>query len=110
MLHKRLPGAAEDAGKFTPGIRRTHIDNSDGFDPGFGWFDAEQARGLAALHTAPEFAFGSDNKVPVERISVGRRQLRHIGGIKIQMPCLQYSPPNCSTNVRAINKSEKHQG
>src|SRR6516162_5995814 len=33
--------------------------------------DAKEARGLAALHTAPELSFSRDNEVLIERIGMG---------------------------------------
>jgi hypothetical protein len=53
-------------------IRAKAATDSDAiFDPGFGWFDPKQARGLGALDTAPELPLGSDNQVLIKRISVG---------------------------------------
>ena len=45
---------AEQTGKFRPGVRGAHVDNPNRFDPGLWWLDTKQARGLAALDTAPE--------------------------------------------------------
>src|SRR5215472_16700681 len=50
MLEIGLPRAAEHARKLRPGIRCGHVDDPDGLDPGPRRLDAEQARGLAALH------------------------------------------------------------
>src|SRR5215469_13971342 len=72
MIEKSLPGAAEQAGKFGPGIRSAHIHNPDRFDPRRWWFNTEDARGLAALNTAPELPLSRDNQVLVERIGMGR--------------------------------------
>ena len=41
-------------------------------DPGLWRLNPEEARGLAALDTAPELSFGRDDKVLVERIGMGR--------------------------------------
>ena len=71
MIQKRLPGAAEETGNFAPGIRSAHIHNPDRFDPRLWWFNTEDARGLAALNTAPELTLGRDNEVLVKRIGVG---------------------------------------
>ena len=71
MLEKGLPGAAEDAGKFRPGIRGTHVDNPDRFDARLGRLDPEEARGLAALDAAPELPLGRDDQMLVERIGMG---------------------------------------
>ena len=71
MVQKGLSCVAEQVGKFCPGVRGAHVDNPNGFDPRLRWFDPEEARGLAALDTTPEFAFGRDNKMLVERIGMG---------------------------------------
>ena len=57
--------------EFRPRIRRAHIDDPDGLDPWLWRFDTEQARGLAALDTAPELPLSSDNEVLIERIGMG---------------------------------------
>ena len=54
MVQKGLPSAAEQTGNFRPGIGPAHVDNPHGFNPGLRWFDAKEARGLAAFDTAPE--------------------------------------------------------
>ena len=41
MLQEGLPSAAEQTGKFGPGIRVSHIDDPNGFNPYFWSFDAE---------------------------------------------------------------------
>jgi len=71
MIKKGLSGAAEDSGKFGPGIRGAHIHNSNSFDSEFRRLDTEEARGLAALDAALEFALGSDNEMLIERIGMG---------------------------------------
>src|SRR5215469_11886642 len=43
----------------------------DRFDPRLRRLYSEEARGLTALDTAPELAFGGDNQVLVERIGMG---------------------------------------
>ena len=69
MLQKGLPSAAEETGKFRPGIRGASINNSNSLDP---WLRRrQQARGLAALHAAPELALGRDYEVLIERIGMG---------------------------------------
>src|SRR6266705_3178500 len=55
MLQKGLSGAAEYTGKLPPGVRGAHIHDPDGFDSWLWWFDAKEARGLAAFDTTPEF-------------------------------------------------------
>src|SRR6516162_9399518 len=55
MVEKGLPRIPEQSSKFAPGIRGAHIENPDGLDAGFWWFDTEEPRGLSALDTAPEF-------------------------------------------------------
>jgi hypothetical protein len=69
MVEKGLPRGAEETGEFRPGIRSGHIHDPDCFDPRLRRLNAEEARGLAALYTAPELALGSNNKMLVERIS-----------------------------------------
>ena len=71
MLQKGLPGAAEDPRKFRPGVRCTHIDDSDRFEPRLWWLDAKEARGLSTLHATPELSLGGDNEVLVEWIGMG---------------------------------------
>jgi hypothetical protein len=58
MLQKCRSGLAKDCGEFRPGIRRTHINDANGLDPGSRRLGKEQARGLAALDAAPEFLLG----------------------------------------------------
>src|SRR6516165_2665368 len=70
MLQKGWSGAAEETGKFGPGIRVAHIDNSDCLDPGLRWLDPEEARRFAALDATPELALGGDNEVLIERIGM----------------------------------------
>src|SRR5215469_14604982 len=71
MIQKGLPGVAEQVGKLGPGIRAAHVYDSDRFDPRLRGFGAKEARGLATLDTAPELALGCDDKMLVERISMG---------------------------------------
>src|SRR5215472_19369183 len=63
----RLPVNVRQLG---PAVRRGLIDNSHGFQPWSRWLDTEQARSLAALDSPPEFLFGGDQKVLVERVGV----------------------------------------
>ena len=53
-----------------PGIRRAHVDDPHSFYSGARRLDAEKARGLAVLHTTPEFSFGGDNEMLVQRIGM----------------------------------------
>ena len=71
MVQKGLSGAAEETGKFRPGVRAAHIDDADSLDPGFGRLDSKEARGLAALHATPELSLRSYDEVLVERIGMG---------------------------------------
>ena len=71
VLEVRVPGADKDAGELRPGIGGAHVDDANRLNPRLRRLDAEQARGLAALHTAPELPFGGDNEVLVERIGMG---------------------------------------
>ena len=70
MVQEGQPGATVKTGKFRPGIRGAHINDPNSFDAGLRWFDSEEARRFAALHTAPEFALRGDNKMLVERIGM----------------------------------------
>ena len=71
MFEVRRPGPREHRSKLRPGIGRAHVDNADRLDAGFGRFDPEQTRRLAALDTAPELALRSDDEVLVERVGMG---------------------------------------
>src|SRR6266568_6649526 len=71
MLQKGLSGAAEYTGKLPPGVRGAHIHDPDGFDSWLWWFDAKEARGLAAFDTTPEFSFGRNDEMLIERIGMG---------------------------------------
>ena len=46
-----------DGGEFRPGIGGAHVDNAHRLKPWPRRLGVEQARGLAALHAAPEFLF-----------------------------------------------------
>ena len=70
VLKKGWSGAAEDSGKFGPGVRGAHVNNSDCLDPGLRRLDTEQARGLAALDATPELSLGGDDEVLVEWIGM----------------------------------------
>src|SRR5450755_164039 len=69
VLEKGRPGPTEHPGHLSPGVGRAHIDDPNGRDAGPGRLDPEQARRLAALHTAPELLLGGQKQVLVERIS-----------------------------------------
>src|SRR6516225_9928603 len=71
MLQKGLSGGTEDSGKFGPGIRGAHINNTDRFDPRFRRLNTKQARRLTALDTAPELPLSRDNEVLIKRIRMG---------------------------------------
>jgi hypothetical protein len=51
--------------------RAAHIDNTDRLDARFRRLDAEQSRGLTALHAPPELALGREDEVLIERIGIG---------------------------------------
>jgi hypothetical protein len=59
---------AEQGRKLRPGVRRAHVDNADGLDAWARRLGAEQGRGLATLHAAPEFLFRRQKKVLIEWI------------------------------------------
>src|SRR5262252_4291796 len=71
MLQKGLSGGTEDSGKFGPGIRGAHINNTDRFDPRLWWLNTKEARRFAALDTAPELPLSRDNEVLIKRIRMG---------------------------------------
>jgi hypothetical protein len=55
------------------GARRGgHVDDFDGGQPRSRGLDAEQDRGLAALHAAPELLLGGQQEMLVERIGMHR--------------------------------------
>ena len=61
-------GAQKHIGEFGPSVGCAHVDDAHGLDPGPRRFDAEQARRLTGLYTAPELLFGGQQQVLVERI------------------------------------------
>src|SRR5215469_13890957 len=71
MLQEGLPGVAEDSCELRPRVRGAHIHNPDRLYSRLRWLDTEEARGLAALDTAPKLAFRSDDQVLVQRVSMG---------------------------------------
>ena len=71
MVQKSLPGIAEDPGKFGPGIRGAHINNTDCFDPRLWRLNTKQVRRLAALDAAPEFPLSRDDEMLIMRIRMG---------------------------------------
>ena len=68
VFDKGRPGPAMHAGKLGPGIGRAHVDDPHRLDAGARWVDAEEARGLVALHAAPEFLFRGQEEVLVKGI------------------------------------------
>ena len=56
--------------KIGPKIGGRHIDDLDGFQPRARRFDVEQNWWLAGLDAAPEFLFGSEEKVLIQRIGM----------------------------------------
>jgi hypothetical protein len=71
VLEISRPGPGKGRSELSPRIGRAHIDNAHRLHAGLRRLDAEQARGLAILHAAPEFPFGGDEEVLVERIRMG---------------------------------------
>jgi hypothetical protein len=55
-----------------PGIRRTHVNNADRFQPRLGRLHAEQLGLFAALNTAPEFSLGGEDEMLIERIGMSQ--------------------------------------
>src|SRR5215469_1036205 len=70
VIQESRMGAAEEASELCPGIRAAHVHDANGFDPGLGGLDTEEARELAALDTAPELPLSCDNEVLIERIGM----------------------------------------
>src|SRR5271166_2880036 len=68
MLEVSLAGPPKDIGELRPGIGRAHVDDPHRLDAGPRWIDAEDARGLAVLHAAPEFLFRGQQEVLVEGV------------------------------------------
>src|ERR1700716_3663483 len=68
MLEVSLSGAPKDLGEFRPSIGRAHIHDPHRLNASSRRFDAEETRGLAALHTAPKFLFRRQQEVLVEGI------------------------------------------
>jgi hypothetical protein len=68
VLKKSLPCAAKHAGKLSPGIGRTHVDDANGLNARTRWLDAKQPWRLPVLDAAPELLFGGQEQVLVERI------------------------------------------
>ena len=68
VFQESLSGAAKDAGELRPGVGRAHVDDPNSLDAGPRRLDAEEARGLAALHAAPELLLGGEQEVLIERI------------------------------------------
>src|SRR6516165_2194297 len=108
MLQEGLPGAAEQTGKFGPGIRTAHVDDSDRLDPWFRCFNAKEARGLAALNTAPELPLSRDNEVLIERIGMSgdlRTERTALLAAITHMLCC-----SCGMYFSATTSSENDQG
>src|SRR5438128_1761298 len=63
VLEIGLARAPEHAGEFRPGVGRAHIDDTDRFNARPWRLGAEEARGLAALDTAPELLFRGQEDV-----------------------------------------------
>src|ERR1700730_7808902 len=63
MLGKGLSRRPERGGELGPCIRRAHVDDPPRLDARPRWLDPEEARGLAALHAAPELLLGGEQKM-----------------------------------------------
>src|SRR5262249_4920849 len=57
VVEKGTACVAEERGEFCPGIRRTHIDNTDCLDARPRRLGTDKVRRFAELHAAPEFLF-----------------------------------------------------
>ena len=70
MLLVGRAGPAVGSGKLSPRVRGAHIDNTDGFQPGFGRLHSKQPGRLSAHHAGPELLFGGKEKVLVQRVGM----------------------------------------
>jgi hypothetical protein len=93
-----LAGAVKDTGEFRPRVGAAHIDNPAGLDARFRWLDAEQVRGLAALHVPPELSLGCQNEVLVERIGIDNHSATDV----VALPFRKDSP---AVTPRALSVS-----
>src|SRR4051794_16234734 len=59
-------GPTKHAGEFGPGIRGTHVDDSDRLNLGARRLDIKQARGLARLDAAPELSLSREQQMLIE--------------------------------------------
>src|SRR6185437_4379201 len=66
VLRMGILGSSVDCRKLRPRIGARHIDYPHGFDAWLWRLNAEQARGLTALHTAPELALSRNDQMLVE--------------------------------------------
>ena len=69
VFEVRLSRSPKYAGELGPSVRRAHVNNPYRLDSRARRFYAEEARGLAALHTPPELLFRRQKQVLIERIS-----------------------------------------
>src|SRR5690242_12488140 len=69
MFQERRSRPAIDGCERGPCVGLAHIDDADRSEPWSRWFHPEEARGLAALHAAPEALLSREQQVLVERIS-----------------------------------------
>src|SRR6516164_3262971 len=68
MVERGRTGQPIEVCKLGPSVGAAHVNGPDRFDPWPRRVDAEEARGLAALDTAPEFSLRRQQEVLVERI------------------------------------------
>src|SRR5262249_57152273 len=68
VVEKGVPGVAEERSKLRPGIRRTHIDDADGFDAWPRRLGIDEMGHFAGLHAAPELLFRRDQDAEIERV------------------------------------------
>ena len=71
MLKMSRSGLRKHRGKLRLGVGGTHVDNAHRLDACPRRLGAERGRGLAILHTAPEFPLRSDNQMLVEGVGLG---------------------------------------
>jgi hypothetical protein len=57
MVEIGCAGAAKQRRELGPGVRRGHVDDAHGFDPGSRRLDVDEMRHLAELDAAPELLF-----------------------------------------------------
>ena len=74
MVEKGFSGVAEECCELGPGIRRAHIDDTDGLDARPRRLGIDEMGRFAGLDAAPELLFRRDQDAKIERVH-GNRDL-----------------------------------